>query len=295
MNKSAKYTLRDFERQFPNDAACLAHLMDARHPHGVTCGKCQRVTKHFPIAGRKVYSCTICGNHVSPTAGTIFDHSPTPLRLWFYAMFLVASTRCGISAKQLEREIGVTYKTAWRMFRQIRSLMGDEPTDLGPTVEVDETYLGGVRKGQRGRPGALSNKVATFGIVERGGRVYAKVVPNVQTKTLAPEIWKHVPAYEGRTVYSDELASYNVLTQLGYKHETVHHGAAEYVRGPVHVNSVEGFWSLVKRGIGGVYHAISPKYAQSYVNEYSFRYSRRESPTPMFLALLARVPQQAAP
>src|SRR3972149_3741225 len=119
------YTLKDFNTQFPDDDACLEFLKEARWPNGITCPKCQKVTKHYRIAGRKVYSCEFCGTHSSPTSDTIFHKSDTPLRSWFYAMFLMASTRTGISAKQLERELGVTYKTAWRMFKMIRELMNE--------------------------------------------------------------------------------------------------------------------------------------------------------------------------
>ena len=145
-----RYTIRDFEKEFPDDDACLEWLKNYLYPDGIHCKVCNRVTKHHRIASRKSYSCDVCGHHVHPTAGTIYHKSCTPLRLWFYGIYLMSATRYGISAKQLERELGVTYKTAWRMFKQIRSML-TEDHKLSSGVEVDETYIGGKRPGKRGR------------------------------------------------------------------------------------------------------------------------------------------------
>src|SRR5712671_6389036 len=146
--KAQKYTINHFNAEFPDDDACLDYIMEQRHPGRVaTCAKCKADRKHYRIAGRKVYGCDHCGTQISPLAGTIFEKSSTPLRLWFHAMFQMGSTKCGISAKQIQRETGVTYKTAWRMFKQIRSLMSEEISLGGSPVEMDETYHGGKRKG----------------------------------------------------------------------------------------------------------------------------------------------------
>src|SRR6267154_344788 len=183
-----RYTINDFMRQFPDDAACLEHLKEQRYPGGITyCDTCQQERKHYRINGRPVYSCDHCGTQISPMAGTIFEHSSTSLRLWYYAMYLMASTRCGISAKQIQRETGVTYKTAWRMFRQIRSLLSEDGLQLeGPTVKMDEMYHGGVR---RRNTAWRDNKIPVVGIVERTrkgriGRVVARVTPDATKKTL---------------------------------------------------------------------------------------------------------------
>ncbi len=253
-----KYPIKQFDAQFPDEESCLEFLKNARCPQGITCSKCERVTKHFRITGRKVYSCEFCAAHVSPTADTIFHKSSTYLRSWFHAMFLMASTRTGISAKQLEREVGVTYKTAWRMFKQIRSLMAQDDMVLFGEIEVDETYVGGKRPGKRGRGAA--GKTIVAGMVERGGQAIVKVVPDVKAHTLLPMIQAHIP--QGQTIYTDEMLSYNRLTSLGYAHQTVQHSAKEYVLGRVHTNNVEGMWSNVKRGIDGVHHAVSPKHLQ---------------------------------
>src|SRR3989304_5662247 len=167
-----KYTIRDFNRDFPDDDACLQSILDMLSPEGIVCRACDEVRPHHKLSNRKAYSCDYCGTHVYPLAGTIFEKSSTSLKSWFYAMFLISSTRCGISAKQLERELGVTYKTAWRMFNQIRKLMGEETGMLGGEngVEMDETYIGGRRRGtKRGGPGPDSPNTPAFGVVERGG------------------------------------------------------------------------------------------------------------------------------
>ncbi len=266
-----KYTIKQFNAQFPDEDSCLEFLKNARWPEGITCSQCQRITKHFRITGRKVYSCEFCASHVSPTADTIFHKSSTSLRSWFHAMFLMASTRTGISAKQLEREVGVTYKTAWRMFKQIRSIMAQDDIVLFGEIEVDETYVGGKRPGKRGR--GAEGKTIVAGMVERGGSAVVKVVPDVKARTLLPMIQAHIP--QGQTVYTDEMLSYNRLTSLGYAHETVQHSAKEYVVGRAHTNNVEGMWSNVKRGIDGVHHAVSPKHLQGYLDSYVYRFNHR--------------------
>jgi len=279
------YTIKDFEKQFPTDDACLEFLFKARYPQGVTCPKCQKVTPHYRIKERKVYSCQFCGTQVSPTANTIFHKSNTPLRSWFHAIFLMASTKTGISAKQLERELGVTYKTAWRIFKEVRKLMSENVNPLTGQVEVDETYIGGKRHGRRGR-GALG-KTVVMGMAEREGNAITKVVPDVKARTLLPMIWKNVS--NDSTIFTDELPSYNYVARLGYAHEVVQHAAKQYVSGLAHVNTVESLWSTIKRGIDGVNHSVSPLYLQSYLDSYVFRYNHRHDETPLFESLLNRI------
>ena len=287
-----RYTLRDFDHQFPDDAACLAYLFKARWPRGYDCPHCERVTKHHALTVKRVYSCQECGDQVSPTAGTIFHKSSTSLRSWFYAIYLMAQTRTGIAAKQLERELGVTYKTAWRMFTQIRTLMGEDLHNLGGEIEADESYFGGKKSGGKKGRGAPGKTIA-FGMVERQGRANVRIVPNVKTASLMPPLYRRVPQHQGHTIYTDELASYNLLTKLGYTHHSVNHSREEWARGSAHTNTIEGFWSMVKRGIGGVHHAVGPHYLQTYLDEYVFRYNRRKNETPMFISLLERVPALA--
>lgn len=144
--RQINYTIRDFDRDFPTDDACLDWLRDFLYPGGIYCKVCEAVTKHHRIKSRMSYSCDRCGHHEHPMANTIFMDTRTPLRTWFHAVFLIASTRCGISAKQLQRETGVTYKTAWRMFNKIRSLLAEDTEMFGGEVEVDEAYIGGRQK-----------------------------------------------------------------------------------------------------------------------------------------------------
>jgi len=294
-----RYTIEDFNRQFPTDEACFEHLREQRFPDGIAyCETCKGKRQHHRIKGRPVYACDECLTQISPMAGTIFEHSSTSLRLWYYAMYLMASTRCGISAKQIQRETGVTYKTAWRMFRQIRSLLSETDMQLeGSAVEMDEMYYGGKRKGGTGRPmRGDKKKTPVVGIVERGGkgRVVAKATPDVSGATLLGMAREFV--LPKSTIFTDELNGYDGIKHIKggeYRHRRIKHSAKVYVVGDVHTNTIEGFWSLVKRGIGGVYHSVSQKYLQSYLDEYSFRYNRRDQGNLIFNAFLNRVAERA--
>ena len=295
--KELRYSVNDFNNEFPNDAACLEYIAAARYPGGVThCLQCKQDRKHHRVGNRTAYACDHCGHHAYPLKGTIFEKSATSLRLWFYAAYLMGSTRCGISAKQIQRETGVTYKTAWRMFNRIRSLLSEGDLQLeGPTVEIDETYMGGRRKGSRGRP-MRGDKVKTpvVAIVQRKGKVIAKALPDVTSGSILPMIRDHV--VPGSVIYTDEYVVYQGITAMrqpdgspaGFWHGTVNHSQAEYVRGKVHTNSVEGFWMLVKTGIRGVYHSVSTKHLQSYLNEYAFRFNRRHMGNQQFRSILER-------
>jgi transposase-like protein len=294
--KELRYTIMDFNRQFPTDDACIEHLKEQRFPGGIAyCGKCKSEQRLHRIKGRPVYACDVCLTQISPMAGTIFEHSSTSLRLWYYAMYLMASTRCGISAKQIQRETGVTYKTAWRMFRQIRSLLSDPDMQLeGETVEMDEAYIGGRPRGKRGGPKWLepSKKQCVVGVVARKGNVIARVAPDASKKTLHD--FAHEFVLPKSTVFTDEHPSYVGLNKT-YTHHRIQHAAGVYVRGNVHTQTIEGFWSLVKKGISGVYHSVSKKYLQTYLDEYSFRYNRRETGNLIFTSMLKRVSELAVP
>lgn len=289
-----RYTFLQFENDFPTDDACLEQIKEQRFPGGIAdCHKCEKPRKHYRVKGRTAYACETCGNHIYPLAGTIFEKSSTRLRIWFHAMYLMGSTRCGISAKQIQRETGVTYKTAWRMFHQIRKLMGEELRLGGagsPGVEMDEMYHGGRRKGEAGRmlAGNKGKLTTVTGIVERKGRIVARVQPLTMAATSA--LVKEYVMPE-TMIFTDEAPAYQSLPQipgLGYQHQRINHSQKVYVAGEVHTNTIEGFWSLVKRGIGGVYHSVSAKYLQSYLDEYAFRYNRRGCGNLIFPMLLER-------
>jgi len=291
--KMLPYTLKDFQRQFPDDATCLEWLKNYLYPDGIFCETCNAITKHHRVVSRPSYSCDHCGHHVHPTADTIFHKSPTPLTTWFYAVYLMAQTRCGISAKQIQRETGVTYKTAWRMFKQIRSMLDDEKSGpiggFGRKVEMDETYYRSRSEGTRGRG---TRKTPVVGMVQRKGRVRAFVAADVKADTLRGLIKEHV--LPKSTVFTDTFRSYNGLDARGYTHERINHSEGVYVVGEVHTNTIEGFWSLIKRGIGGVYHSVGRPYLQTYLNEYSFRYNRRFDEQPMFMSFLQQVEKRDA-
>ena len=293
--KHLRYTVNDFNAEFPNDDSCLEYIKEQRFPGGVThCDKCGVERKHYRVSGRTAFACDHCGNHIYPLAGTIFEKSTTSLRLWFYAMYLMGSTRCGISAKQIQRETGVTYKTAWRMFRQIRTLLSEDVQLEGSSVEVDEMFHGGRRKGGSGRflRGDRS-KTAVLGMVERKGKVIAKTINDLTAETLCGAVREFV--LPDSTVFTDEFASYNTLSEgRRYRHQRINHSSKVYVVGDIHTNTIEGFWSLVKRGIGGVYHQVSQKYLQSYLNEYTFRYNRRDQGNLIFTSILRKVSERAS-
>lgn len=292
--KMTRYTFKDFEKQFPTDDACLEWLKDYLYPSGIFCKPCGEVTKHHKVASRRSYSCQYCGHHVHPTADTIYHKSSTSLKTWFHAIYLMASTRCGISAKQIERETGVTYKTAWRMFKQIRQMLEEDHDPFTGQVEADETFIGGLSKNMHKHVRARkitgtggSGKITVAGIAQRQGKVVAKVVPDRLSDTLMSFVEERV--LPSTVVYTDELRAYNPLPASGYEHRRVHHAAKVWVRGDAHTNSIEGFWSLVKNGLRGVNHSVSAKYLQSYLNEYAFRYNRRFNTTPMFESFLRQV------
>jgi transposase-like protein len=287
------YTLKDFQRQYPDDATCLEWLKNRLYPDGIFCEACNTITKHHRVKSRPSYSCDHCGHHVHPTADTIFHKSPTPLTIWFYAIYLMAQTRCGISAKQIQRETGVTYKTAWRMFKQIRSMLADEKSGpiggFGRKVEMDETYYGSRSEGKRGRG---TDKTPVVGMVQRKGQVRAFVAADVKADTLRGLIKEHV--LPRTMVFTDDFRSYNGLDARGYTHQRINHSERVYVAGEVHTNTIEGFWSLIKRGIGGVYHNVGRHYLQTYLNEYSFRYNRRFDTQPMFTSFLHQIEKRDA-
>lgn len=273
-----KFTIKDFRKRFPNDDACLDELMHKRFGDVAHCPDCKKETNFYRVKKRKCYQCQWCGYQISPTAGTIFHKSRTPLTDWFYVMYLMTATRSGVSAKEIERQLGVTYKCAWRMCHQVRQAMNERPIKLKGDVELDETYMGGKKKGTRGR--GAKGKTPVFGAVEREGKLDASVVEDCKAKTLMPIVQETVEV--GSNVMTDEFRSYGKLARFGYNHEHVCHSAKEYVRGIVHTNSLEGFWSQLKRGISGTHIWVSQKHLQRYINEFAFRYNQRAGDAPMF-------------
>lgn len=305
--KPNEYTVADFQREFPTDEACLDWLWRHLHsPDGQTaeCPKCERRRRFHRVKSRHSYSCDSCGFHLHPTAGTIFEKSTTPLRLWFHAVFLLSHTRCGISAKQLQREIGVTYKTAWRMFNRIRRLLEDsDDSPLTGEVEIDETAWGGkIRAGDRSRAetstkrrqdamAKIKNRPTIFAMVERGGRVRAMVVPDRSINTLQSAIRANVSP--DATIYTDEWALYAGLGDEFAAHHRIKHKDSIYAEGHVHTQTIEGFFGNVKRALSGVQHNVSRKWLELYVQEFAFKYNHRDDGVPMFKIFLANVRKAA--
>jgi transposase len=287
-----KYTFVEFKNQYPDEDACLDAILQRQLATDPSCHGCGITPAKFHrITGRRGYACQDCGHHIYPCAGTVFDHSSTSLSLWFHAMYLMTSTRNGVAAKELQRQLGVTYKCAWRMGHQLRDLMSARdkattPTKLSGHVEIDEAFIGG-KNLRKGHAAALDNKTVVMGMIQRGGALKGRVVETAQKKDLLPVLQECVE--KGTQINSDNYSAYRVLGKMGYKHESVNHSAFEWARGIHHTNSIEGFWSHLKRGIGSTHVSISKKHAQRYVDEFAFRYNNRQAPAEMFQRMLAQI------
>lgn len=265
-------TIRQFNERYPNDDACLHEVFLNRYKDTKACENCGSAdNSYYKVKKRKCYECKDCGYQISPLAGTIFHKSSTPLKSWFYAIFLFSKSKNGVSAKELERQLGVTYKCAWRMAKQIRLLFDVETEPLEGSVEMDETFIGGRRK----MANKFDNKTPIVGAVERKGDIIAKVTEDASSTTLQKLLREHVEI--GATLYTDEWRGYTRAKRLGYNHDTVNHSKFEWADGLAHTNTIEGFWSQLKRSIRGTYSFVSPKYLQSYLNEFSYRYNHRDS------------------
>ncbi|HZG47849.1 MAG TPA: IS1595 family transposase [Allosphingosinicella sp.] len=287
---SPEFSVREFFARFPDEQACLDHIMSVRFGGTkIDCKSCGAVgAEYHKLAKRRVYACPHCLFQIAPTAGTILHDTRTPLVSWFYAMYLFCTTRHGVSGKELQRQLGVTYKTAYRIGMQIRKLTAQTANFdalLTGHVELDEAYVGGRRSGGkrgRGAPG----KTIVMGLVERGGRMAAEIIPDVKKDTLRKVVLDKVEA--GAVVSTDELYSYGLLTGDGYQHGAVKHGRKEYAfydyrQGVTHhVNTVEGFWRLFKASVRSTHVQISGKHMQRYLDEFTFRANHRDRVNGMF-------------
>lgn len=278
---SNKYTIKDFNEQYPDEDTCLNKVFKVLYGDMECCPKCKTKSRFTKVKNRKCFQCSKCRKQIYPCKGTIFEKSDTSLHTWFFAIFLFSCSKNGMSAKELQRLTGVTYKTAWRMLKEIRSCLTDDGEGLSGLVELDETYVGGKNKNRhkvkrikntQGR--SYKDKYPVFGMLERGSKVKAWSVPDVTSQTLNPFIHHYID--KGSIVCTDEWTSYYGLDKH-YKHEVVFHGKGNYVNGDYHTNGMENFWSIVKRTINGSYISVSRKYLQYYINECVFKYNHRES------------------
>jgi transposase-like protein len=273
--------------RFGDEDTCREYLEKLRWPNGPVCPRCG-VTSVSEISTRDQFDCNACRYRFSVTSGTIFDNTKLPLRKWFVAIYLMIESKKGMSANQMKRTLGVSYKTAWYLCHRIREAMGDEQLD-GPTlfgiVEVDETLVGGRRRGVGS--GNKIGKTWVAGAVQRGGKIRLERIPDIRRPTLHGFIRRTVKD-ECEAIYTDELSSYLGIGDANTRHQSVRHRQEEWVVGDVHTNSVEGVWSLLKWSIVGSFHKISVKHLDRYLEELEWRFNNRENPF-MFRDLLLRL------
>lgn len=289
---SAKYTIRQFQMDFPDDDACLDKMMELRFNYCPCCSG----TEFKRLIDRKCYQCLECYNQFYPCAGTPLQKTTTPLTLWFYVMFLFTTSKNGISAYEVQRQIGVTYKTAWRMLKQIRILLslGITFEKLSGVIEMDESFVGGKNKNRhkekkvknsQGR--SFKDKTPILGMFERVSKqVKCFVIPDTKRKTIQPIISQFV--HKGSTIMTDEWCAYQGLGKH-YDHQYVDHSKRIYSVGNVTSNRVENLWSVLKRTFNGSYIHVSRKYLQLYANEVTFRQNYRNSKDSVFSCLLGNL------
>lgn len=258
------------------------YLEKLRWPEGPVCPHCGSVADHYRLEGKShrkgLLKCKDCREQFSVTVGTLFQDSKIPLHKWLLAVHLLCSSKKGMSSHQLHRMLGITYKSAWFMTHRIREAMKDTAFSPklggnGSMVEVDETFWGNKKKpGQKGRGYAHKEKI--FSLVERNGKVRSFHVPMVNAKTLLPIMKQHIA--EDTHIVTDEAQQYFYVGSHFKKHSEVNHGHKEYVRGKIHTNTIEGYFSLLKRGLIGTYHHVGPQHLRRYVGEFDFRWNNRD-------------------
>lgn len=265
-------TIIDLNRAFSTEEKCREYLGRVRWPHGPICPRCSAKTVST-IRTQGKFECSKCSYQFSVTAGTIFHDSHLPLEKWFMTTYLMCESRKGISANQLKRVLGVSYKTAWYLCHRIRAAMKEaNPPPLAGTVEMDETYIGGRRRGLRAK--VMQNKTMVLGAIQRGGDVRLKVEDRATKATLRKFLREHM-AKGSKHLYTDDASAYKMAPEIDTTHESVNHSKEEWVRGQVHTNTIEGVFSLFKRSIIGSYHHLSAKHLDAYLDEFEFRFNRR--------------------
>lgn len=280
MNPKPEFrSLLDVVKRFPDEQSCRDYLSEARWHGKVTCPHCNSSEKIYTFQSGKLFKCASCQKQFTVKVGTIFEDTALPLQKWFMGIYLITAHKKGISSVQLSKDLGITQKTAWFMLHRIRYAVRTKSFHTNPLsgiVEADETYVGGKGHGKTGR--GAEKKTPVFGIAERGGRVSAITVKRVDKKTLQAIMRKQVS--RDAIICTDEWGAYAGLEETFDSHEVVNHGRKEYVRGDVHTNTIEGFWALLKRGITGIYHHVSVKHLNKYVDEFEFRWNSRKAKDP---------------
>lgn len=281
MKQTNRYGLRSLKRDFPTDRACLEFIFDALHTRECACGGSYALRD-----GRRQYQCSKCRFHIAPTASTLFHKSETPLTLWFGAILAFSNAKSGISAKEMERQLEVTYKTAWRMLHLIRKALKQEGKLQGD-VEMDTAYFGGKKsagKNNEGLSAAVKAKSVVMGAIQRGGNARLIIVPDAKAKTHAEFLAETVNP-EGARLMTDKTNRLDKVA-VGFNRHSVDHSRGEYVRGDVHANTIEAFWSHIKRSITGTHKGVSKKYLQEYLDGFVFLRNNRHSDRERFACLL---------
>lgn len=265
--------LIDFYNRFSNEQACLDYLEKIRWGDIRLCPHCSS-EKTYKFSSGKLFKCGTCRKQFTVRIGTIFGDSKIPLQKWFLIIYLATSLKKGISSIQVHKYAGVTQKTAWFMLQRIRYAIENNTYEnkLSNDSEIDETYIGGNRRGSKRGRGA-EHKTSVIGIAERQGEVRAQATADTTSRTVEKIVRENVEI--GATIYSDEYPVYNCLDRQGFSHKACNHSAKQYVMGDAHTNNIEGFWSHLKRGVDGIYHHVSRKHLNKYVKEYEYRYNTR--------------------
>jgi len=279
--------LSTLAKHFSDEGEAWKLMESIRWPNGPVCPHCGHSKKHYllkprktrqgNISPRRLWKCADCRTQFSVLIGTIFERSHVPLSKWLLAVHMICAAKNGISAHELHRQLGVTLKTAWFINHRIRYAMTQEPLagKLLGTVEADETYIGGRRRGtSRGRPGKDSHKAAVFTLVSRDGEARSRVMERVTGDQLGKVLAEHVEP--DSTLMTDQFAAYRQPGKQFARHETVNHLAGEYARGEVTTNTVEGFFSQLKRSIDGTHHHVSKEHLHRYLAEFDYRYTTRK-------------------